>query len=80
LRELDFKNGTVTILEYVMTEDTPGEGFIQIDQHPSTISDLLKDLGIKLQDQRSIDELIQPLGESGYLLYHEEVRSHTRHN
>jgi hypothetical protein len=80
LRELDFKNGTGTILENLMTEDTPGEGFIKIDQQPSTISDLLKELGIKLLDQRSIDELIQPLGESGYLLYHEEVRSHTRHN
>jgi hypothetical protein len=52
LRELGFKNGTVTILEYLMTEDTPGEGFIQIDQQLSIISGLLKDLGIKMQDQR----------------------------
>ena len=32
--------------EYIMTETTQGEGFTNIDQQPSTISDVLKDLGI----------------------------------
>ena len=36
------------IVEYLMTETTPGEGFTNIDQQPSTISDVLKYLGIKL--------------------------------
>jgi hypothetical protein len=40
----------------------------------------LKDLGIKLQDQRLIEVLIQPLGQTGYFLYHEEDRFHTGYN
>jgi hypothetical protein len=60
-----------------MTETTPGDGFTQIDEQPSTISDLLRDLGIKLQDNRPLEMLIQPLGETGYFLYHEENRTHT---
>jgi hypothetical protein len=79
VRQLDFKKST-TIGEYLMTETTPGGGFTKIDQQPSTISDLLKDLGIKLQDQRLIEVLIQPLGETGYFLYHEEDRFHTGHH
>jgi hypothetical protein len=79
VRHLDFKKST-TIGEYLMTETTPGGGFTKIDQQPSTISDLLKDLGIKLQDQRLIEVVIQPLGETGYFLYHEEDRFHTGHH
>jgi hypothetical protein len=51
VRQLDFKKRT-TINEYLMTETIPGEGFKNINKEPPTISDLLKDLGIKLQDQR----------------------------
>ena len=36
--------------EYLMTETTPGEGFTKIDQQPSAISDVLKYLGIELQE------------------------------
>jgi hypothetical protein len=57
VRRLDFKKGT-TIGEYLMTETAPGEGFKKIDQQPSIISDMLKDLGIKLQDQRPFEVLI----------------------
>jgi hypothetical protein len=76
VRRLDFTKGT-TIGEYLMTEAAPGEGFTKIDQQPSIISDMLKDLGIKLQDQRPFEVLVQPLGETDYFLYHEEDRSHT---
>jgi hypothetical protein len=37
----------------------------------------LKELGIKLQDQRPFEVLIQPLGDTDYFIYHEEDRSHT---
>jgi len=57
VRRLDFTKGT-TIGEYLMTEANPGEGFTKIEQQPSIISDLLKELGIKLQDQRSFEVLI----------------------
>jgi hypothetical protein len=60
-----------------MTESTPGEGFTIIDEQPSTISDLLKELGIKVQDQRPFGVMIHPLGDTGYFLYHEEDRYHT---
>lgn len=48
VRHFDYKKSTTTIDEYLMTENTPGEGFTKIDQQPSNFSDLLKDLGIKL--------------------------------
>jgi len=76
VRELD-SDKTKKIGEYLMTEATQGEGFTKIDQQPSTIPDLLKDLGIKLQDQEHFEVMIKPLGETGYFLYHEESRSHT---
>lgn len=79
MRHLDFKK-SATIGEYLMTETAPGGGFTKIDQQPSTISDLLKDLGIKLQDMRLIEVLIQHLGETGYFLYHEEDKFNTGHH
>jgi hypothetical protein len=57
VRRLDFTKGTA-IGEYLMTEAVPGEGFTKIEQQPSIISDTLKDLGIKLQDQRPFEVLI----------------------
>jgi hypothetical protein len=71
---MDYKKGS-TIGEYLMTETTPGEGFTQIDDQPSTISDLLTDLGIELQDNMPLEALIQPLGGTGYFLCHVENRS-----
>jgi hypothetical protein len=79
VRRLDFSKGT-TIGEYLMTEAKPGKGFTKIEQQPSIISDLLKELGIKLQDQRGFEVLIQSLGETDYFIYHEEDRSHTGYN
>jgi hypothetical protein len=59
------------INEWLMTETNPGDGFTIIEKKPSTISDLLKDVGIKLQSRRTIKEMIKILGETGYFLYHE---------
>lgn len=53
MRQLDFKKNTI-IVEFLMTETTPGEGFTTIEQQFSAISNLLKDLAIKLLDQREI--------------------------
>ena len=63
-----------------MTETTPGQGFTNIDLLSSTISDMLKDLGIKMKSNKDIYELIHSLGETGYLLYHEEDLSRTGYN
>jgi hypothetical protein len=48
VRHFDYEKSTTTIDEYLMTENTPGEGFTKFFQQPSNFSDLLKDLGIKL--------------------------------
>jgi hypothetical protein len=68
VRHFDYKNSTTTIDEYLMTENTPGEGFTKIDQQPSDFSDLLKDLGIKLYN-KALKEFIFPLGETGYYMF-----------
>jgi hypothetical protein len=49
-----------------MTETTPGEGFTKIDQQPSTISDALKYLKIRLHTNY---DNVHPLGETGYFLF-----------
>ena len=50
VRQLKFNNNSTTRVEWFMTETTPGDGFTIIHQQPSAISDLLKDVGIKLQN------------------------------
>jgi hypothetical protein len=69
--QLDFNNSSTTIVEFLMTETNPGDGFTIIEQQPSTISDLLKDVGIKMKSDRPIKQIIKILGETGYFLYHE---------
>jgi hypothetical protein len=71
VRQLVFYNDATTIFEWLMTENNPGDGFTIIEKQPSTISDLLKDVGIKLQSGRPIEDIIKILGETGYFLYHE---------
>jgi hypothetical protein len=80
VRNLDFKNRSTMIFEWLMTETNPGDGFTIIEKQPSTISDLLKDVGIKLQNGRYIEDKIKILGETGYFLYHETDTSKTGHH
>ena len=54
VRYLDSWNSATTINEWLMTETNPGDGFTIIEKQPSTFSDLLKDVGIKLQSHRTI--------------------------
>lgn len=77
MRQLDFMNSATTIFEWLMTETNPGDGFTIIEQQPTTISDLLRDVGIKLQKKRPIENIIKILGETGYFLYHEFDYSET---
>jgi hypothetical protein len=58
---------TELIGEYLMTENIQGEGFTKIEKSSSSISDLLKDLDINMLN-RNINEIFQPLGETGYFL------------
>lgn len=68
------------IVERLITETSPGEGFNKIEQQPSSISDMLNDLSIKIQDRAEIKKLINPLGENGYFLYHEDNSFHSGQN
>ena len=65
LRLLDYD--AQVIGEYLMTESTPGEGFTQIDQQPSTVSDMLKEIGINLS-YWNLNKIFQPIGETGYFI------------
>jgi hypothetical protein len=58
VRHVDIRNSATTINEWLMTETNPGDGFTIIEKKPSTISDLLKDVGIKLQSRRKIKKMI----------------------
>lgn len=68
------------INEWLMTETKTGDGFTIIEKQPSTISDLLKDVGIKLYKDSRIKDLIHLFGETGNFLYYDSMRHETKIN
>ena len=60
-----------------MTETKTGDGFTIIEKQPSTISDLLKDVGIKLYKDSHIKDMIHFFGETGNFLYFDFMKDQT---
>ena len=68
------------INEWLMTETKTGDGFTIIEKQPSNISDLLKDVGIKLYKDSRIKDMIHFFGETGNFLYYDSMRHETKIN